>query len=353
MARRLFGEVKTICHEFWIGRCPWHVASSTCGCDNVGDIFFNFIGQNSLNETNSLSRSFIVTVSSMTGFAQAIGKQSRYTWVWEAKSVNARGLDVRVRLPNGLEINEAVARVAAFDKFKRGSVSLALTLEKGDEQVFFRINEEMLQQILNLQLKLVGKVSSEPIRLDVLLQLRGLFEIVNSVDEAIGEIWADALEPSLCEVLEALQVSRASEGKRLSIFVDELLNRIESLCRDAADSAAAQPAAIKAKLKGQLDELLLSDKPLLEERLAHEVALLAAKADLREELDRLSAHIDAARGLLKGGGPIGRQLDFLCQEFNREANTLCSKASDIKLTRIGLELKTAIDQMREQIQNIE
>ena len=289
----------------------------------------------------------------MTGFAQATGKLSRYTWAWEAKSVNARGLDVRVRLPHGFEANEAEARVAAGEKFKRGSVSLALTLEKGDERASFRINEEMLQQILDLQRKLAGKVSSEPVRLDMLLQLRGLFEVVDEADDVIGEIWAEALATSLEEALEALQASRLGEGERLSGFVDELLNRIESLCDEAVRSAAAQPAAIKAKLKAQLDELLGGDLPLPEERLAHEIALLAVKADLREELDRLSAHTDAARALLRGGGPIGRQLDFLCQEFNREANTLCSKASNLELTQIGLDLKTAVDQMREQVQNIE
>jgi uncharacterized protein (TIGR00255 family) len=294
-----------------------------------------------------------VTVSSMTGFAQATGKLSRYTWAWEAKSVNARGLDVRVRLPHGFEAKEAVARVAAGEKFKRGSISLALTLEKSDQQASFRINEEMLQQILDLQQKLDGKVSSEPVRLDMLLQLRGLFELVDEVDEVIGEIWTEALVTSLEEVLEALQASRLNEGERLSGFVDDLLNRIESLCDEAVRSEAAQPAAIKAKLTAQLDELIGNDRPLPEERLAHEVALLAVKADLREELNRLSAHTDAARDLLRDGGPIGRQLDFLCQEFNREANTLCSKASDLELTRIGLDLKTAVDQMREQVQNIE
>ena len=289
----------------------------------------------------------------MTGFARATGELGRYTWTWEAKSVNARGLDVRVRLPHGFETNEAEARVAAGEKFKRGSVSLALTLEKGDEQASFRINEEMLQQILGLQRKLAGKVSGEPVRLDLLLQLRGLLEVVDESDEVIGEIWTDALAASLEEVLEALQASRLGEGERLSGFVDELLNRIELLCDEAVRSSSAQPAAIKAKLKAQIVELLGDDRPLPEERLAHEVALLVMKADLREELDRLSAHTVAARGLLSGIGPIGRQLDFLCQEFNREANTLCSKASDLDLTRIGLELKTAVDQMREQVQNIE
>lgn len=289
----------------------------------------------------------------MTGFARSTGELSRYTWVWEAKSVNARGLDVRVRLPHGFETNEAEARVAAGGRFKRGSVSLVLTLEKNDEQASFRINEDLLQQIFDLQRKLDGKVSSEPVRLDLLLQLRGLFEVVDDVDDVIGGLWADALATSLEEVLEALQVSRLREGERLSGFVDELLNRIELLCNEAVRTAAAQPAAIKAKLTAQLDELLGSDRPLPEERIAHEVALLAVKADLREELDRLSAHTEAARGLLSGGGPIGRQLDFLCQEFNREANTLCSKASDMELTRIGLDLKTAVDRMREQVQNIE
>jgi uncharacterized protein (TIGR00255 family) len=289
----------------------------------------------------------------MTGFARVTGEEGRYSWIWEAKSVNARGLDVRIRLPHGFENYEAETRVAAGKKFKRGSVSLVLNLEKNDGPASIAINEDLLQQVLDLQKRLKGKVSSDPVRLDMLLQLRDLFDIVDEADESEGDVWAEALAASLDEVLRALHEARLGEGERLSGFVGELLDHIASLCDEAVRSAAAQPAAIKAKLTAQLDKLLSDERSLPEERLAHEVALLAVKADLREELDRLSAHTDAAQDLLNVDGPIGRQLDFLCQEFNREANTLCSKSSDMDLTRIGLELKTAVDQMREQVQNIE
>ncbi len=289
----------------------------------------------------------------MTGFARAIGEEGHYSWAWEAKSVNARGLDVRVRLPQGFEAHESGARTTASQHFKRGSVSLALTLEKGDGQASLRINEGLLQQILALQRSLDGSVSDEPLRLDMLLQMRGLVELVEEPENGRDELWSAGLSASLDEVLGALNEARLREGERLSGFVGELIDRIETLCGEAVRTAAVQPAAIKARLAAQIGELLDDVSGLPEERLAHEVALLAVKADLREELDRLSAHIEAARELLAGNGPIGRQLDFLCQEFNREANTLCSKSSDMDLTRIGLELKAAVDQLREQVQNIE
>ncbi len=289
----------------------------------------------------------------MTGFARATGEEGCYSWAWEAKSVNARGLDVRVRLPQGFEAHEIGVRTTASQRFKRGSVSLALTLEKGDGRVSLRINDDLLQQVLALQRSLDGKVSDEPLRLDMLLQLRGLVEVADDQDDGRDELWSAGLSASLDEVLGSLHEARLREGERLSGFVDELIDRIEVLCGEAVGTAAVQPAAIKARLASQIGELLDDVSGLPEERLAHEVALLAVKADLREELDRLSSHIDAARDLLAGNGPIGRQLDFLCQEFNREANTLCSKSSDMDLTRIGLELKAAVDQLREQVQNIE
>ena len=289
----------------------------------------------------------------MTGFARATGEEGSYSWAWEAKSVNARGLDVRVRLPQRFEGYESAVRTTTSQHFKRGSVTLALTLEKGDVQASLRINEGLLQQILALQRSLEGKVSDEPPRLDMLLQLRGLVEVADEQDDGGDELWLTVLAVSLDEVLGALHNSRVREGERLSGFVRELIDRIETLCEEAVRTAAVQPAAIKARLATQIAELLGDVSALPEERLAHEVALLAVRADLREELDRLTAHVAAARDLLSAAGPIGRQLDFLCQEFNREANTLCSKSSDIDLTRIGLELKTAVDQMREQVQNIE
>lgn len=294
-----------------------------------------------------------MTVSSMTGFARTTGENSGYSWVWEAKSVNARGLDVRIKLPQGFEGYENETRTAVGQQFKRGSISISLTLDKVDGEVSLHINQELLRQVLEVQSSLKGKVSDDLPRLDRLLQLRGLVEVTDGVGCEAEELWSANLGASRDAVLAALLYSRQKEGKHLSKFVYKLIDNIEESCKKALNLSAAQPAAIREKLLTQVEVLLGDGQAIPDERLAHEIALLTVKADVREELDRLAAHVDAARDLLVATGPIGRQLDFLCQEFNREANTLCSKSSDLELTRIGLELKTAVDQVREQVNNIE
>ena len=211
----------------------------------------------------------------------------------------------------------------------------------------------MLQHVLEVQKSLKGKVSDDLPRLDALLQLRGLIEVTDGFEPEAEELWSSELDRSLDLVLDSLMESRQQEGERLSLFVSRLINNIEEVCKNASNLEATQPIEIKTKLAAQVEALLSDVQSIPDERIAHEVTLLTIKADVREELDRLTAHVEAARDLLVVKGPIGRKLDFLCQEFNRESNTLCSKSSDLKLTNMGLELKTLVDQMREQVSNIE
>jgi len=296
----------------------------------------------------------------MTGFARAEGADAAdlhpgLHWAWEAKSVNGRNLEVRCRLPPGFEALEAAARAALAERFKRGNVALNLTLARGGEPPRARINRELLDQLMALAAEYAGKGKAEPPRLDNLLAVRGVVEVVEEAEpsEEQRAVRLARMNETLARALVALAAMRQEEGARLAVLVGQHLDLIEELRQRAAATAAAQPAALKARLKQQVEVLLEASPALPEERLAHEAALLVTKADVREELDRLAAHVAAARKLLAEGGAVGRKFDFLCQEFNREANTLCSKSSDVELTSIGLDLKAAIDQLREQVQNIE
>jgi uncharacterized protein (TIGR00255 family) len=296
----------------------------------------------------------------MTGFARAEGVDAAdlhpgLHWAWEAKSVNGRNLEVRCRLPPGFESLEAGARAALAERFKRGNVALTLTLARGGEPPRARINRELLDQLMALAAEYAGKGKAEPTRLDSLLAVRGVVEVVEEAEpsEEQRAVRLTRMNETLARALAALAAMRHEEGGRLATLVGQHLDLIEELRQRAGATAAAQPAALKARLKAQVDALLEASPALPEERLAHEAALLVTKADIREELDRLAAHVAAARKLLAEGGAVGRKFDFLCQEFNREANTLCSKSSDVELTSIGLDLKAAIDQLREQVQNIE
>ncbi len=291
----------------------------------------------------------------MTGFARAQGGDAELHWAWEAKSVNGRNLDIRCRMPTGFEALEPVARGAVAEHCKRGNVSIQLTVSRGQQPARVRINRDALDQLLALVGELQGRVDAAPPRLDGLLAVRGIVELAEDEEQTDEQREARQarMSETLGRVLTGLRDVRLGEGARLADLVRTHLATIERLCAGAAATAAAQPAGLQARLRAQLDLLLGAGSGLFEERLAQEVALLVTKADVREELDRLAAHIDAARKLLAAGGAIGRKLDFLCQEFNREANTLCSKSADVELTGIGLELKAAIDQLREQVQNIE
>ncbi len=296
----------------------------------------------------------------MTGFARAEGGDAAdlhpgLHWAWELKSVNGRNLEVRCRLPPGFEILEPAARAAVAERFKRGNVALTFTLARGGEPPRARINRELLDQLMALAAEYAAKGKGEPPRLDSLLAVRGVVEVVEEAEPSEGQraVRLGRMNETLARALAALAAMRHEEGGRLATLVGQHLDAIEELRQRAAATAAAQPAALKARLKQQVELLLEASPALPEERLAHEAALLITKADVREELDRLAAHVAAARKLLAEGGAVGRKFDFLCQEFNREANTLCSKSVDVELTSIGLELKAAIDQLREQVQNIE
>ena len=291
----------------------------------------------------------------MTGFARSEGVSDGYAWTWEAKSVNGKGLDIRCRLPQGVDEVEVEARQLAQSRFKRGNISLGLNLRRVEGGTRYRINRDLLDQLIAV----VGEVEGadgalSPPSLDGLLAVRGVVEPAE--DEQTGdnrEHLIAELTESLGAVLDGLAAMRGDEGKRVGTALNAMLDGISEICGRAAECAAMQPDAIRKRFTGQVEEFLKGAADLPEERVAQELALLVTKADVREELDRLNAHVDAARGLLRSGGVIGRKLDFLCQEFNREANTLCSKSSDIALTNIGLELKAAVEQFREQVQNIE
>jgi uncharacterized protein (TIGR00255 family) len=291
----------------------------------------------------------------MTGFARGEGTEAGLHWAWEVKSVNGRNLDVRCRLPLGFEVLEPPARAAVAEHCKRGNVAVLLTVSRGQQAPRIRINREALDQLLVLLTELEGKVEAAPPRLDGLLAVRGVIEAVEEEEltEEAREARNARIMETLAHTLAALQTMRGEEGARLGALLVAHLDEIERLQGRAGASAATQPAALKARLKTQVEALLEASPALSEERLAQEAALLATRSDVREELDRLAAHVAAVRKLLGTGGPVGRRLDFLCQEFNREANTLCSKSADVELTTIGLELKAVIDQLREQVQNIE
>jgi uncharacterized protein (TIGR00255 family) len=295
-----------------------------------------------------------MAISSMTGFARAEGQGDGLTWVWEVKSVNGKALDMRFRLPPGLDALELPLRASLTQRLKRGALTASLSVTRPAGAGGVRINREVLAALLAVAREVADGYETAPPRLDGLLAIRGVIETGDeSEDEATRERRHAALLANWEEALRRLAEMRLAEGGRLELVLEARLGEIAGFVAAAEATAAAQPAALRARLKEQVEALLQMSPALSEERLAQEAALIAAKADVREELDRLSGHLAAARALIAEGGAVGRRFDFLCQEFNREANTLCSKSTDMELTRIGLALKAAIEQLREQVQNIE
>ncbi len=291
-------------------------------------------------------------LQSMTGFARVEGAHQGWRFVWEVRSVNGRGLEWRARLPAGFDALEPEMRKLAKAKLSRGSLNIGLTLNTDKPEIGYRVNEAMLADALAMIEKIRSQIDCAPPQAEGLLALRGVIE---QSEEQVSEEDKNALYSALLDsfnsALDALADARRKEGAAMGAVLVGQLDSIEALTNDAAANAAATPAAIRDRIAAQLKELL--DGALPEDRLAPEAAVLAMKADVREELDRLASHVDAGRALLVKPGPVGRDLDFLTQEFNREANTLCSKAQDMDLKRTGLELKRVIDQLREQVQNIE
>ncbi|HEY0522055.1 MAG TPA: YicC/YloC family endoribonuclease [Stellaceae bacterium] len=295
-------------------------------------------------------------VVSMTGFARAEGQQGAASWAWEVKSVNGKSLDLRFRLAPGFEALEVPVRTSLAERLRRGnvSVSLAVTRQAAGAQAQLRVNRELLAQVVALAREIAAELDAAPPRVDGLLGIRGVLE-AGSEEETPEqrERFLETVLASWNETLDALLRARAEEGARLHEVLSTRIDEIAALVGEAEGSAAAQPGAIQARLRTLVAALLEAGAPVPEERLAQEAALLVGRADVREEIDRLTAHVAAARALLAEAAPVGRRLDFLCQEFNREANTLCSKSADLDLTRIGLALKAVIEQFREQVQNIE
>ncbi len=297
-----------------------------------------------------------MALSSMTGFARASGGDERISWVWEVRSVNGKGLDFRLRVPRGFESLDPGVRRALAERFVRGNFQIQLQLAHVRDAVAMRINGAMLDWLIEEARKLRARLGPEAAPLDAsaLLAMRGVVEIDEDAQQAeLLETHGETLMKGLNEALDALAAARAEEGARLQRAIAARIDRMEALTRQARENKARTPAAIRARLKEQVDRLLEASSGLDAQRLAQEAALLAAKADIAEELDRLDAHVAAARDLLAAEGAVGRRLDFLAQEFNREANTLCSKSTDASLTAIGLEMKIVTDQLREQVQNVE
>jgi uncharacterized protein (TIGR00255 family) len=295
-----------------------------------------------------------MALSSMTGFGRAEGSHGAWRWSWELRTVNGRNLDVRLRLPAGFERLDPEVRRRIGKRIARGSVQVGFQVAREEGSTGIRVNEAVLEAVLALTETLKDRIDAAPPSLDGLLALRGVLEPVEP-EESEADVAAReaALLSSFDEALDRLAAARGEEGARLGAILEGQVAEIERLSAAADAFAKSVPDRLRDRLKTQIADLLGAGAPVPEDRLAQELALLVTKADIREEIDRLAAHSAAARELLTKPGAIGRRLDFLVQEFNREANTLCSKAADIELTRIGLDLKAVIDQLKEQTQNLE
>lgn len=293
-----------------------------------------------------------MSVVSMTGFARVRGTHGTLDWAWELKSVNGKGLEPRFRMPPGYDSLEVPARQALGKRLKRGSVQVSLSLTEQAQAPALKINREALQAISEAMRAMEAVMPMSPPSADGIFRMKGVIEEDQGV-EADVEARDAAMLASLDEALGALAKARAEEGARIGVLLTAQLDRVAALAKEARQLASLAPEAVKQRLVDQVAKLVEASSALAPERLHQEAALLAAKADVTEELDRLDAHVAQAHDLLAENEPAGRRLDFLCQEFTREANTLCSKSFDIQLTRLGLDLKAVIEQFREQVQNVE
>jgi uncharacterized protein (TIGR00255 family) len=295
-----------------------------------------------------------MTLSSMTGFARASGASGPYRWVFEVKSVNAKGLDLRLRVPSAFDRIEVEARARLGRALARGTCFANLNLQNDGAASQARINTQALAAVVQAVKAATEGMGLAPPTLDGLLAIRGIVDVVEAGnDEPTLAAACSAALASLDQAIAALVATRRSEGAALAAILTERLAAIASLTRAADENPARRPEAVAIRLAQSVATLLEAGHGFDENRLYQEAVLLAAKADIREELDRLKTHIAAARELIVLGGPVGRRLDFLAQELAREANTLCAKANDVTLTAIGLDLRAQIEQLREQIQNIE
>ncbi|MCH8861632.1 MAG: YicC family protein [Proteobacteria bacterium] len=295
-----------------------------------------------------------MSLKSMTGFARTSGSSTGYEWAWEIKSVNGKGFDARVRVPSMVDGLDIQARRRLAGRFKRGSFNVNLALARQGGETNLSLNRDALAKLLEIAADFKDAPGVQPASLDGLLAMRGILEIgADEISDDDRESLTGDLLAGLDQAADALDKARGEEGAALKNVLSGFIDGVETLAGKARECEAARPQAIRDRLAAKITDLVAAENALTPERLDQEVALLAVKADIREELDRLAAHIESARELLESTDAVGRRLDFLAQEFNREANTLCSKSGDVALTRIGLDLKAVIDQFREQLQNVE
>ena len=295
-----------------------------------------------------------MALSSMTGFARSHGTSGPYVFEWELKSVNAKGFDLRMRLPPGWDDIEATVRKRSAEVLSRGTVYANLTVKRANAVSVVRINEDVLASVLKVIGALSGKIDAVAPSMDGLLSIKGVLEIVEpEADEAGEQAAKAAVALAFEEALRSLIDMRKREGTALGQILSQRMDEIERLATRAEAAPGRRPDAVKARLAEQIASLLETSDRFDQDRLNQEAILIAAKADIREELDRIASHISQARELIGKGGPIGRRLDFLAQEFNREVNTCSSKSNNLELTNIGLEMKNVVEQFREQVQNLE
>jgi uncharacterized protein (TIGR00255 family) len=294
-----------------------------------------------------------VALSGMTGFARVEAATGGWSWAIEARSVNGRSLETRFRGPPGFEALERAAREAAQTRFQRGQLNVTVQARRAGGAAGVQINKEQLERYLDLCRSYVEPGRAAPPALDGLLALPGVIEVVADGDDAetLAAIEAEMIG-AIGATLDRLKTARMEEGSALAPLLAGLIDKIDAQLAAAEAEARSQPAILQERFARRISELAARG-PDLDERIVQEAAVMASRADVREELDRLGSHVQAARTLLGGDGAVGRRLDFLTQEFMREANTLCSKSATTALTAIGLELKATIDQLREQVQNVE
>src|ERR1700761_5708753 len=293
-----------------------------------------------------------MALSSMTGFARSHGASGPYTFEWELKSVNAKGFDLRMRLPPGWDELEALAKKRAGELLSRGTVYANLTVKRAGAEQTIRINEDVLASIVRVAGELAARIDAVAPSIDGLLGIKGVIEMVEpetNEDEDAKVAAAAALEQALHELVQM----RQREGATLGQILIQRMDEIEQLAKKAEAAPGRKPEAVRARLAEQVAALLETSDRFDADRLNQEALLIAAKADIREELDRIASHVSQAREMIGKGGPVGRRLDFLAQEFNREVNTCCSKSNDLELTNTGLEMKNVVEQFREQVQNLE
>ena len=295
-----------------------------------------------------------MALSSMTGFARSHGASGPYTFEWELKSVNAKGFDLRLRLPQGWDELEAFAKKRAAEMLSRGTVYANFNVKRADALSTVRINEDVLAAVVKVASSLAGKIDAVAPSIDGLLAIKGVIEVVEPErNEEEDKAATAAAAAAFDEALKSLVAMRRREGEALGQILSQRMDEMEMLARKAEAAPGRKPEAVKARLAEQISALLETSDRFDSDRLNQEALLIAAKADVREELDRIASHVSQARELIGKGGPIGRRLDFLAQEFHREVNTCCSKSNDLELTNTGLEMKNVIEQFREQVQNLE